>query len=437
MLIPWSGQPTDLSIRYCARGHFNAQAGVGTVSRLHTRTDGLVALVSQAALQAWRKLMGVVGADWRPCPDRESTPELCYLQAMARLRTDSLAASERLFAKILEVHPTAFYAVEEHAAILDRLGWRDRALAGYERARMGRQLLKPGMPDRPFFRRHRSTSVAEINGYTKVLRAGPSKRGAFVHVARGHAYLATGRPRLALLDYEAVLKLRPDQTHLLVAKGEALAALGRHAEALQALDRAVAARPQDADALGSRAVVLLALGRLAEADADWLRQLDVLPRERHDARACVWLRLARYEMALDELAPAVERSRGDPYLRLYYLTAARRLRVPVQPGSCAMEAWPGPLISLHEGKLGAREALGRADTPERRAEALFQLGICAFGGDRDEACRSWRQVVETSGPDTIEYAAARHEIEELGAVSLAVSFAPAAQRAMITEATSG
>ena len=101
-----------------------------------------------------------------------------------------------------------------------------------------------------------------------------------------------------------------------------------------------------------------------------------------------------------------------------------------------MDAWPGPLISLHEGKLGASEALQRADTPERRAEALFQLGICAFGGDRDEACRSWRQVVETSGPDTIEYAAARHEIEELGAVSLAVSFAPAAQRAMITEATS-
>ena len=402
-------------------------------------TDRRVALVSQAALQAWRKLMGVVGANWRPRPgsDRGSTPELCYLQAMARLHTDSLEASERLLAKIVKAHPTAFYAVEEHAAILDRLGLRDRALAGYERARTGRQLLKPGMPDRPFFRRHRTTSVAEINGYTNVLRSGPSKRGAFVHVARGHAYLATGRPRLALLDYEAALKLRPDQTHLFVAKGEALAALGRHAEALQALDRAVAAHPQDADALGSRAVVLLALGRLAEANADWLRQLDVLPQERHDARACVWLQLGRYEMALDELAPAVERSRSDPYLRLYYLAAARRLRVPVQARSWAMETWPGPLISLHEGKLGANEALGRADTPERRAEALFQLGICAFGSDCDEACRSWRRVVEMAGPDTIEYAAARQEIEKLGAVSHAVSFAPAAQRAMITEATSG
>ena len=73
----------------------------------------------------------------------------------------------------------------------------------------------------------------------------------------------------------------------------------------------------------------------------------------------------------------------------------------------------------------------RADTPERRAEALFQLGVCAFGGDRDEACRSWRQVVGSAGPDTIEYAAARHEIEKLGTVAPSISFAPATQRGMI------
>src|SRR5215207_7375039 len=43
--------------------------GCWHVSRLQARTDGLVALVSQAALQAWRKLMGVVGAEWRLRPD--------------------------------------------------------------------------------------------------------------------------------------------------------------------------------------------------------------------------------------------------------------------------------------------------------------------------------------------------------------------------------
>jgi tetratricopeptide (TPR) repeat protein len=406
------------------------------VSRLQTPKDALVAWISQAALEAWHKILGTVGLDWRPWREPGSNPELSYLQAIACVRTDSLEASERRFAQFLKAHPTSVYAIEDHAAILDRLGWRESALAKYELARTRRQLLQRGMPDRPFFMRHRTTSVAEINGYTNVLRAGPSKRGAFVYVARGHAYLATRRPRLALLDYDVALKLRPDQKHLLVAKGEALAALGRHAEALQALDRAVAECPQDADALGSRAVVLLALGRFDEAKANWQRQLELLPRERHDARACVWLRLANYEMALDELEPALERSAADPYLRLYYLTAARRLRVAVQPGPTAMEAWPGPLISLHEGKLTVDEALRRADNPERRAEALFQLGVWASSRDRDEACRSWRKVVETAGPDTIEYAAARYEIEKLGMVAPTISFAPAAQRGMITEATS-
>ncbi len=70
------------------------------VSRLQARIDVLVALVSQAALQAWRKMMGIVGADWRPRPDQGSNPELCYLQAIVRLRTDSLEASERRFATI-------------------------------------------------------------------------------------------------------------------------------------------------------------------------------------------------------------------------------------------------------------------------------------------------------------------------------------------------
>jgi tetratricopeptide (TPR) repeat protein len=274
------------------------------------------------------------------------------------------------------------------------------------------------MPDRPFFMRHRTTSVAEIDGYTRVLRAGASKKGILAHLARGHAYLATGRPRLALLDYDAALKLAPRETGILVARGEALAALGRHRDALAALDRAVAARPRDAEALGSRACVLLALDRLADADADWSRQLALLPRERHDARACVALRLADYAMALDELEQALETKPGDPYLQLYLLTSLRRLGRAIEPRSAPMDAWPGPLIALHHGELGADELLRRADTPQRRAEALFQLGIQAWHQDPAEAGRLWGEAAGIAAPDTIERATARHEIERLRAVAL-------------------
>jgi tetratricopeptide (TPR) repeat protein len=397
---------------------FQRSARCRHVSRLQTPTNVLVALVSQAALEAWRKIIGVVGLDWRPRPEQGSNPELRYLRAMACARADTLEASERRFAELLEAHPTSFYAMEEHGRILDRMRQRDAASAKYELARSGRQLVRRGMPDRPFFMRHRTTSVAEIDGYTNVLRAGASKKGVLAYLARGHAYLATRRPRLALLDYNAALRLAPDQTALLLPIGEALAALGRHGEALQVLDRAVAERARDPEPLSSRAFVHLALGRLAQADADWFRQLELLPPERHDARACVLLRLANYEMALNELERAIERNPGDPYLHLYYLTSVRRLGRSAQPRVAPMDIWPGPLIALHNGKLCARETLQRADNQERRAEALFQLGICAYEHDREEAGRLWRQVVEIASPDTIEYATARHEVERLRAQSV-------------------
>lgn len=284
------------------------------------------------------------------------------------------------------------------------------------------------MPDRPFFMRHCATSVAEIDGYTKVLRADSSKKGVFVHVARGHAYLATGYPRLALIDYDTALRLAPKETSLLVAQGEALAALGRHREALRALDRAVAERPRDPDALSSRAVVRLALGRVAEADADWSRQLELLPGERHEARACVALRLANYAMALSELQQAIERKPGDPYLQLYFLTSLRRLGRSIPSTIAPIDAWPGPLIALHQGKLAAQEVLQRADTAERRAEALFQLGILGYERDRAEAGRSWRQAAELATPDTVEHAAARHEIERFSPGQRPVSLQHATER---------
>ena len=387
---------------------YGAQPG-RKVSSLQTLTNALSA--SHAALDTWRRIMVAVGAGWR-AREQGTDADLWYLRAIARGRADPLEASERRFAELVEAHPTAFHAVEEHGSILDRMGQREAAVAEYELARKARHSIRRGMPDRPFFMRHCSTSVAEVDGYTRVLRADASKKGVFVHVARGHAYLAMRYPRLALIDYDMALRLAPSEAGLLVARGEALAALGRHREALQALDQAIAARRQDADALGSRAVVRLALGRVAEADADWTRQLELLPRERHEARACVALRLANYDMALTELERAIERKPGDPYLRLYFLTSLRRLGRSVPSVIAPMDAWPGPLIALHHGNLGTHEVLQRADNEERRAEALFQCGVLAYDHDRAEAGRLWKQAAETAAPDTVEHAAARHELEK-------------------------
>lgn len=409
------------------------------VSRLQTLTNAIAASkasASQAALDAWCKIIAMVGGNWRPSPHREADPDLQYLRTSVRARIDPVEASERRFAELLEAQPASFHAMEEHASVLDRMGQLDAALTKYESARRGRAGNKRGMADRPFFTRHGSTSAAEIHGYTKVLRAGASQKGIYPYVARGHAYLATGRPRLALLDYDKALRLAPHETGLLVARGEALAALGRHREALQVLDQAVARRPQDPEALSSRASVLLALGRLAEADADWARQLELLPRERHAARACVLLRLANYEVALRELERAIERNPRDPYMQLYFVMSLRRLGRSVQPGFDAANTWPGRLIALHRGELSPSEVLAGADNPERRAEALFQLGVRAYHHDPAEAAALWSQAAEIAASDTIEHAAARHEIEMLRTEWQPAELRHAAEKETIMMATS-
>ena len=242
---------------------------------------------------------------------------------------------------------------------------------------------------------------------------GPAKRRALTYIARGNAYLADGRPKLALLDYGFAFRLNPRLAEVVALKGEAWAMLGRYEKALKAFDTAIAARPRDAEIFSGRAIVQLALGRLDAADADWRRQLELLPPERASARACVLLRLADYEAALPELQQAIEKEPSDPYWRLYRLTALVRLGRTAKPsdaGFAATDAWPGPLFAVHAGQLAAEAALQRATTAFQRAEALFQLGVTVHRRDREEARRWWAGVVDTAGPATIEHAAARHEL---------------------------
>ncbi len=274
--------------------------------------------------------------------------------------------------------------------------------------------MRRGAPDRCFVLRNRGSFTPEIAAYSAVLRS--VKQRALPHVARGNAYLARGHAELALLDYGLALGLKRDLPEVTALKGEALAMLGRYEQALGAFDTALAGRPKDAEIYSGRAIVHLALGRLDAADADWRRQLELLPPERASARACVLLRLADYEAALTELQRALEKEPTDPYWRLYRLTSLHRLGRPAERpclDSAPVEAWPGPLLALHAGQLSGDDALKRADNEGRRAEALFQLGVLAYPRDREEARRRWTEVVDKAPPALIEHAAARHELTHL------------------------
>lgn len=369
---------------------------------------------SSVLLDAWKKGLDRFAIHSIEQKSEESNPEFLYVRARALARAGDFVTASRLFSRVGELAPTMAEAFEAQGEILDMRGRPELAMAQYDTVRKLRAAIRDGAPDRTFVLRQRRRFTAEIAAYTAVLHS--IRRHALPHVARGNAYLAEGRPAEALKDYGDALRWKPNLPDVQALKGEALSMMGRYEKALEAFDAAIVGRPTSPEILGGRAIARIALGRIEDADADWRRQFELLPAERAAARACVALRLADYERALPELERALEKEPRDPYWTLYRLTVLRRLGRPAPVvETYSIETWPGPLMALHAGKLPPQDALDRADTPERRAEAVFQSGVLALGADPAEARRRFAEVVEKAPPSMIEYAAARHELARLGA----------------------
>jgi tetratricopeptide (TPR) repeat protein len=371
--------------------------------------------LSEPILDVWRRTIDRFGLRHHQPVFEELSVDAHYLRARAIARAGNLAMSARQFADVAAGAPTFTPALEAHGAALDMMGQSELAKSKYDAVRRLRSQVRRGAPDRPFALRNRGPFTDVIAAYTTVMRS--VKQRTLPPIARGNAFLAEGRADLALLDYSLALRLRPNLHEVTALKAEALAMLGRYRAALGAFNTAIAARPKDAEMYSGRAIVHLALGRLDAADADWRRQLELLPLERSSARACVLLRLADYEAALPELERALEKEPADPYWRLYRLTALHRTGRTTGrpcPDVPATDVWPGPLLALHAGQLSADDALKRADNQGRRAEALFQIGVIADPHDREEARCRWQEVVDKAPPAMIEHAAARHELARLG-----------------------
>ena len=350
--------------------------------------------LSEAILETWRRAVDRLGSGCVHRLSEEGGANALYFRARASARAGDLVKAAQQFADLAEMDPTLTAALEGHGEVADRLGQSELARAKYDVVRRLRSAVRRGAPDRSFVLRNRGPFPAEIAAYTLVLqsvkqRALPLCRAGQRLAGRGPRQTGTSRLRL-----RAQPETGPSRDYRAQSRSPAHAGTLRGGAG--AFDTALAARPNDAEIQSGRAIARLALGRLGAADADWRRQLELLPPERASARACVLLRLADYEAALPELQRALEKEPADPYWRLYRLTSLHRLgRTAGQPGleGLADDAWPGPLLALHAGQLSADDVLKRADNEGRRAEALFQLGIVAWPHDREEARRRWEEVV--------------------------------------------
>ena len=368
--------------------------------------DILQAVIAPLA-RLWRRSTSPA-VDLKP-----ESAERHYRDGVLKVRGGDMDGALAEFDKALDRAPGFADAVLARAELLDGQGRCEAARGEYERARQLWSEMPAGAPDRRYLFRRRGHFAFEIEAY-ELVRANVRNK-ILPQLAHGNALLVRGRAEEALDSYERALRIRPNLPEVLALRGEALSALGRYEEAIQAFDTVLAAFPADGETLNARGIARMALGKLAEANDDWRRQLELLPQAQSAARACVAMRQGNNEAAFHSFGLALAKEPANAYWPLYRLTAGRLTGAPRDPVVVAPGAqWPAPLLALHAGQATEEAALARADTPCRRTETLFQLGVVALAGNPAAARRHWEEVVGRGAPALIEYAAARNELARLG-----------------------
>lgn len=346
--------------------------------------------------------------------DDEQDARTYFRDGLVKRRGGDSEGALAAFDRALALVPDFADAVMARAEILDSLGRSDEAHGEYERARRLWSELPPGAADRRYVYRRQGYFAFEAESYDLVRTNVRSK--ILPQIAHGNARLAHGYAAEALDSYERALKVNAKLAEVLALKGEALSALGRYEEAIQIFDGVLAANPKDGDTLNARGIARAALGRLAEANDDWRHQFELLPQSSSAARACLAMRMANYSAAFNEFGVAIAKEPSNAYWLLYRLTAARLAGAPADPVTLpADNRWETLLLAFRTGQITEEALLNRANSPNRHAEARFQMGVLAVDGNPAAARRYWREVVDRGPPALIEFAAASNELARLGA----------------------
>ena len=235
--------------------------------------------------------------------------------------------------------------------------------------------------------------AAAIADFDAAIRLRPDDADAYV--ARADARHDAGAFDAAIADYSAALELRPDDPVVLNGRGIAHADTGAYSQALADYDAALRLAPDYADARLNRGRTLFYMGRFADAVPDLAAALAARP---DDAYRMAWLYLAEARAGRGGRDALAANARGLDFAQ-----------------------WPGAAIALLLGRADARlvarfaeGATTRAER-ERRCEAYFYIGQRQLiDGDEAAAADSFRTVLETGVMTFVEYQAARAELARLG-----------------------
>ena len=107
--------------------------------------------------------------------------------------------------------------------------------------------------------------------------------------------------------------------------------------------------------------------------------------------------------------------RSNGYWPLYRLAAGRLAGIQADSPAVPVDGrWPSLLLGFLAGQVSEDSLLEKATSPERQAEARFQIGVAAAATNPAVARRHWKEVVERGQPALIEVAAASNALARLG-----------------------
>ncbi len=124
----------------------------------------------------------------------------------------------------------------------------------------------------------------------------------------GVILLQQGKPAEAVADYQAAIRLKPDNATAHLDFGTALDTMGKKTEAIQEYEKALQFDPHNVAAHRNLGVVLVEMNRLPEAIAHDRQALQLRPdiAELHDDLANALLKSGRAAEAVDELQTALQ-----------------------------------------------------------------------------------------------------------------------------------
>ena len=270
-----------------------------------------------------------------------------------------------------------------------------------------------------------------IDYYTRCLNEGDLSRGnqAVFYNNRGNAYRSKGDTDRAIADYDRALRLDPDYALAYYNRGLAYNGKGDTDSAIADYDRVLRLDPDFALAYNNRGLTYSGKGAYDRAIADYDQALRLDPdyASTYYNRGRAHFHRGRFAQAVPDLRRAVAADPGNAYRPIWlYLAQARagqggRTELQDNARRLDLSEWPGPVVRMFLGELGAQAVAGMGEAnrtrqdQERRAEAYFYVGQQELmAGHSDQAAAFFRAVVKTGITNFTEYRGAKAELKRLG-----------------------